>query len=257
MLKKKLKQKKINFGSWITLSDPLIPDLLSTAKFDWLCVDLEHSALELNQTEKIISSILNNNITPLVRVGENNHNLIKRIMDMGSYGVIVSNVMNKNEAINIINAVKYPPLGKRGLGLYKAQDFGQRLKDYIKWNQKNSIIIVQIENIKAVDNLDEIFSLEHIDGYFIGPYDLSSSMGIPGDFKNKKFLNILKKISAIGKKYKISSGIHSVSTDALKAIEYIKKDFNMIAYSIDSLFIRECALSGLKKIKSYIKTNKY
>ena len=60
MLKKKLKKKKINFGSWITLSDPLIPDLLSTAKFDWLCVDLEHSALELNQTEKIISSILNN-----------------------------------------------------------------------------------------------------------------------------------------------------------------------------------------------------
>ena len=109
------------------------------------------------------------------------------------------------------------------------------------------------EAIKAVDNLDEIFSLDHIDGYFIGPYDLSASMGIPGDFKNKKFLNILKKISEIGKKYKISSGIHSVSTDALKAIEYIKKDFNMIAYSLDSLFIRECAISGLKKIKSYIK----
>ena len=91
-LKQKLKNNKLTLGSWITISNPLIPEILSPAGFDWLCVDLEHTSIVLNELLPIIISIENQKMTPLVRVGENNPNLIKRVMDIGAHGVIVPNI---------------------------------------------------------------------------------------------------------------------------------------------------------------------
>ena len=132
MLKLKLKRNKLNIGTWITLSDPLVPEVLAPAGFDWMCIDIEHTSLSLDQVKQLIISIENQNILPLVRVGENNHNLIKRVMDIGSAGIIVPNINNYNEAKMAINAVKYPPKGQRGMGLYKAQSYGIKLKEYRK-----------------------------------------------------------------------------------------------------------------------------
>ena len=194
MLKLKLKRNKLNIGTWITLSDPLVPEVLAPAGFDWMCIDIEHTSLSLDQVKQLIISIENQNILPLVRVGENNHNLIKRVMDIGSAGIIVPNINNYNEAKMAINAVKYPPKGQRGMGLYKAQSYGIKLNEYIRWNKKNSIVIIQIESQEALDNIDNIFSLKEIDAFFVGPYDLSASMNIPGKFDDKKFKKALIKI---------------------------------------------------------------
>ena len=255
-MKNKLKNNKITLGSWITISNPLIVDLLSSANFDWLCIDLEHTSIDLSQAELLISAINNYNICPLVRVGENNHNLIKRVMDLGAHGVIVPNVKNKFDTINAINAIKYPPIGERGMGLYKAQDFGEKLDKYITWNKKNSILIIQIEHIDAIPNLDEIFSVKEIDGFFIGPYDLSSSMGIPGNFKNKEFIKTINIIKKTAKKYNLSSGIHSVSPNPNEVIKHIRSGFNMVAFSLDSILLRDAAVKGLNMITKNIKNDK-
>src|SRR3972149_4262048 len=112
-LKNKLKNRKISLGSWITIGHPAIAEIMAKSGFDWLTVDMEHSAITLHQAQQLIQIIELCGVTPLVRVGENNPNLIKRVMDAGSHGVIVPMVNTKEDAKRAVDAVKYPPMGKR------------------------------------------------------------------------------------------------------------------------------------------------
>ena len=252
-LRKKIKNNKLTIGTWITINSPLIPDILSSAGFDWLCVDIEHTSIDLNDLMSLIISIENNNICPLVRVGENDSNLIKRVMDSGSYGVIVPNVCNSEDAISAVNAVKYPPTGTRGVGLYRAQGYGRSFKDYLKWLKFESVVIIQIEHIDAVENIDEILSVPNIDGFIIGPYDLSSSMGKPGKFEDKDVKEAIRKVLEVGRKYKLSSGFHSVSSKYEDLQKFINQKFNFLAFSLDSIFLGDKAFEEMKKIKKKIK----
>jgi len=237
------------YGSWITMSHVLIPEIMSQAGFDWLCIDMEHSSMELGDLLPLIISVENNGMVPLVRVGENNSNLIKRVMDTGANGVIVPNVNSADEAIAAVNAVKYPPIGTRGVGLYRAQGYGNKFYDYLHWLENESVVIVQIEHIDAVKNIDEIFSVPGIDAFFIGPYDLSSSMGKPGAFEDKDVQNAIKTTLACGKKYGITAGIHSVSSDPSEALLYKKKGFRLLGFSLDSIFFGDAVISALQKLK--------
>ena len=238
------------YGSWITMSHVLIPEIMSQAGFDWLCIDMEHSSIELGDLLPLIISVENTGMVPLVRVGENNSNLIKRVMDTGANGVIVPNVNSADEAIAAVNAVKYPPIGTRGVGLYRAQGYGNNFYDYLHWLENESVVIVQIEHIDAVKNIDEIFSVPGIDAFFIGPYDLSSSMGKPGDFDDKDFVNAIKTTLACGKKHGITAGFHSVSSDTKEALLYKKKGFKLLGFSLDSIFLGNAVISALKGLKA-------
>ena len=252
-IKNKIKKNELTIGSWITLPNIIIPELLSYAKFDWLCIDMEHTPINLNDVQNLIISIENNNLTSLVRVGDHDSNNIKRIMDIGADGIIAANVKNKNEAMNIVNSVKYPSQGKRGVGLYRAQKYGYSLGQYMKWLEKKSIVIVQIESLEAIENLEEIFSTKGVDAFMIGPYDLSASLGIPGDFNNLKFKKSIKKIMSMSIKYNLTAGIHSVSSSPDEVINKIKQGFNFISYSLDTIFLADSALNGMQKIKDKIK----
>ena len=248
-LKYKLKNKIQTYGSWITISSPIIPEIMSIAKFDWLCVDLEHSSIDLNDLLSIIISIENNNIAPIVRVGENNPNLIKRVMDIGAYGVIVPNIKSREEALKAVESVKYPPAGNRGVGLFKAQKFGSEFEKYTRWLKNESVVILQIEHIDAVKKIDEIFSVKGIDAYMIGPYDLSGSINKTGKLNDPMMKSLINKIIKAGKKYSITAGIHSVSPDPKDAIKFKKNGFKFLSISLDSIFLSNKAKSTLDEIK--------
>jgi len=251
-LKKKLKNNKISLGCWLTISNPLIPEILAPAGFDWFCIDIEHTSIDLNELLPLIISIENQKITPLIRVGENNPNLIKRVMDIGAHGIIVPNVNSAEEAIQAVKSVKYPPSGFRGVGLYRAQGYGRNFSDYLRWLKKESIVIVQIENIKAVENIDEIFSVKGIDAFLIGPYDLSGSINKPGNFDDDKFKKMINKILKSAKKYNIPAGFHSVSSDPNEAIKSLNKGYKFLAFSLDSILLQNAAVNALEKIKKSI-----
>ena len=134
------------YGSWITMSHVLIPEIMSQAGFDWMCIDMEHSSIELGDLLHLIISVENKGMVPLVRVGENNSNLIKRVMDTGANGVIVPNVNSADEAIAAVNAVKYPPIGTRGVGLARAQNWGNSFESYKDEVDPNTLLIAQIEH---------------------------------------------------------------------------------------------------------------
>jgi len=249
IVKRMLKDQDQIYCSWVTIGHPLIPEILSPAGFDALVVDLEHTSITLENLLVLIISIENNGMVPLVRVGENNANLIKRVMDAGACGVIVPNVCTAEDVSVAINAVKYPPSGTRGVGLYRAQGYGNKFNEYLHWLENESVVIVQIEHIDAVENIDEIFSVPGIDGFLIGPYDLSGSMEKPGKFDDKKVKEAIAAVLKAGKKYNIPAGFHSVSSDWNEAMKYRDEGFKILAFSVDSIFLGDVAKYAMQELK--------
>jgi len=251
-LKEKLRRKEITIGSWITLGHPAIAEIMAKAGFDWLTVDMEHSAITLSQAQHLIQVISLSGVVPLVRVSENNPTLIKRVMDAGSHGVIVPMVNSEKDAVCAVKAVKYPPQGDRGDGLARAQGYGFEFDQYREWVKTESVVIVQIEHIDAVRNLQDILTQVDIDGFIVGPYDLSASLGKPGEFDDPDVLRALDKIMEVASIIDTVAGIHVIPPDPEEVNKKIVEGYRFIAFSLDTLFIGEVCRSGLKSIRSKI-----
>ncbi len=248
-LKAKLRRGELTIGSWITLGHSSIAEIMVRAGFDWLTVDLEHSAITLAEMQRLVQVIELAGCPPLVRVGENDPNLIKRVMDTGAHGVIVPMVNSAKAAQAAVSAVRYPPAGTRGVGLARAQGYGASFEQYRKWLEKEGIVIVQIEHIDAVDHLEEILSVEGVDGLLVGPYDLSGSLGIPGDFEDPRVKRALVKIQEVAQKKKIAPGVHVIPPDPELLLAHVRGGFRFIAFSSDILLLGENCRSRLQAIR--------
>ena len=217
-LKQKIKNKELTIGSWITIGSSTIAEILSNAGYDWLVVDLEHTTISLDQAGELIRTISLSGVPSLVRLTNNDANQIKRVMDAGAEGIIVPMVNNEGDAIKAVAATRYPPLGVRGVGLARAQRYGAAFKEYLSWQEDKGsgpVVVVQIEHIDAVENLEKILNVDGVDAFIIGPYDLSCSMGIPGEFNNPKFKEIMNVIIKVGNKLNAISGLHVVEPDKI------------------------------------------
>lgn len=248
-LKARLKANELTIGSWIQFAHSGIAEIMAKAGFDWLVVDMEHSAIELQQAQQLIQIIELAGCTPLVRVGENNPYLIKRVMDAGAHGVIVPMVNTKEDAIRAVKAVKYPPLGERGVGLARAQGYGANFKKYFDTINSESIVIVQVEHKEGVKNIRDIIEVDEVDGVMIGPYDISASYGVPGELKHhciKEAEEIVKKaVKAKG----IVLGTHVVWPPAENIVKKIEEGFNFIAYSSDMIMLQYYFKDASEKIR--------
>ena len=248
-LKSKLKSRNLTIGSWITLGHPSIAEIMVKAGFDWLTVDMEHSAITLHEAQQLIQVIELSGCVPLVRVGANDANLIKRVMDAGAHGVIVPMVNSKEDAERAVGSVKYPPRGFRGVGLARAQSYGADFEGYRRWNENESIVIVQLEHIKAVENLKAILSVEGVDAFIIGPYDLSASLGLPGQFDHPEVVAALNEVQRIAQQLNAVAGYHVIPPDPKQVVEKARQGYRFLAYSIDFLFLGDSCRGGLKSIR--------
>ena len=232
-LKEKLRTETPTIGSWITLAHPAIAEIMARAGVDWLTVDLEHSVITIREAEELIRIIALCGVTPLVRPTSNDAAQMKRVLDAGAHGVIVPNIQSSNDVKKIVDAVYYPIQGQRGVGLARAQGYGSRFKEYLSWVKRDPIIVVMIEHIDAIQNLSDIFSISEVDAYVLGPYDLSSSMGIPGNFTDSKFCEAIEQIKKIAHQYKKPGGLHIIEPDPAQLEKTIEKGFRFIPYSLD------------------------
>ena len=236
-------------GSWITLAHPAIAEIMAKSGFDWLAVDLEHSVITIREAEELIRVIDLAGVVPLVRLTSNNPDQIKRVMDAGAHGIIVPMVNSARDAKNAVEAVKYPSMGKRGIGLARAQGYGTQFQEYLDWEKTGSIVIVQVEHIDAVNSLEEIFSIDGVDGYIIGPYDLTSSIGIPGQFEHPDFLSAMEKIHLVASKLNMTGGIHVIEPEPDQLKQRVEEGFRFIAYSLDVKMLDVASRKGLEHIK--------
>ncbi len=252
-LKERLAQREVTVGSWITFSDPAVAEIMAGSGFDWLAIDMEHSGLSLNQAQELIRTIDLCGIPVLVRVSENNPDLIKRVMDMGAHGVIVPVVNSAEDALRAVNAVKYPPAGTRGVGLSRAQAYSLDFESYRDWNQANSIVIVQVEHVAAVENLEAIMAVEGVDGFVIGLYDLSGSLGCPGDFDDSRVQTALETIHQKSREHGYLIGQHVVKTEPEMVVSKIEEGVQFVGFGTDFLFLGEYCRQSVDRIKDSIR----
>ena len=238
-LKQRIIEKELTIGSWLSLIDTDIAEMMSRSDFDWLVIDQEHSSIGLREMSRLIQVIDLAGSVPLVRVGANNPLYIKQALDSGAKGIIVPMVNSVESAEMAVKAAYYPPIGNRGVGLYRAQGYSKSFDSYKKNAEKETIVIVQIEHHLAVENLEAIMEVDGVDAFLVGPYDLSGSLGKPGEFNDNKVIDALDKIQKYCIDGNKTGGIHVVHTsDDINA--RIEQGYKFIAYGSDhDIFIRE------------------
>jgi len=237
-------ENKIYFGSWLTQPSDAIAEIMAkSGYFDWLTVDTEHSSITINQAEDMIRIIQLSKIEAYVRLSENSPVLIKRVLDAGANGIIVPMVNSAEDVKKAKEACFYPPRGKRGVGLGRAQNYNPLgFREYKERLEPSTKIIIQIEHIEAVKKIDEIFSVGGIFGYFIGPYDLSASLGRPGDFECREVGEALKIVKEAGFRHRVRAGYHIIEPNPEEITNKKREGYEIIGVSLDMLFF----LRGLK-----------
>tara|TARA_Y100000294_G_C8554121_1_gene336523 strand:- start:576 stop:1307 length:732 start_codon:yes stop_codon:yes gene_type:complete len=242
----------MTLGSWITLNHISIVEIMADAGFDWLCVDLEHSVIDYYGAEKLIATIEAKGCVPYVRVGANDPLIIKRVLDAGAKGIIVPMINSKIDAEKAVNAVKYPPLGNRGVGLARAQGYGFDFEEYADTINNETRVIAQIEHIDAINNLEDIITVDGIDGTIIGPYDLSGSMGKPGKYEDSDVVDVLRKYEEVSKKVDKPMGYHIIEPNHKLVLEKIKNGYTFIAFSLDILFLGTICRQEMNSLRNGI-----
>ncbi|MFO8235193.1 MAG: aldolase/citrate lyase family protein [Bacteroidales bacterium] len=245
--RKRLLNKEPMIGTLLTISGTEAAEILSKSGFDWLFIDMEHSAIGLHDAQLMIQAA-SPNAHCIVRVPGKDEIWIKRVLDIGAEGIIVPQVNTPQEARQVVNFAQYPPEGKRSAGIAKAQGFGTELNQYIENANKDIAIITQCEHKDGVKNLPEIVSIEGIDCIFIGPYDLSGSFNKLGKIDDPEVQEAIETIKKTCHQADMATGIFGTQPDALK--EHKKTGISLLALSTDSLMLSGSARQLLNNMKS-------
>ena len=225
-LKAKMKKGEVTIGTTISIGHPDIAETLGQIGYDWILIDTEHAPLEVGMVQNLLQAMSGSKSVPIVRVAWNDMVMVKRALDIGAYGIIVPWVNSKEEAERAVQAIRYPPRGLRGYGPRRASLFDP---EYVATAERELVLGVQIETQKAIDNLDEILSVDGIDAAVIGPADLSFSMGMLMQYDNPKFNAALDRVVASARKHHVAAGFLAVDNVERR----VKQGFTWLNISAD------------------------
>ena len=253
-IKQKLQNKKPSIGTWMSMAHPSIAEIFAMAGYDWVVIETEHTAIDVSEVLRMVIAIEQRGSIPLVRLASVDPVQAKAVLDSGAAGVIVPMVNTKAEAELAVAMTKYPPMGTRGVGLARAQGYGVDFDAYVKNANRDTLVIVQIEHIDAVNNIDEILSVPGIDGTFIGPYDLSMSLGIPGQLTHPLVIEAKERVLKAVLKKGLAAGIHFVqpNTAVSDCEDAVKAGYTFIAVGTDILFLGDSARNMQAALKKSI-----
>ena len=251
-LKKQFVNRKHLFAGWTSIAHPQVTEMLVRSGVDWLGIDIEHSTINQEQSQRIIAACHANEVPCLPRVASHNAEAIKRLLDSGADGVIVPTVETVEQVKKIIEWTKYPPLGKRGYGVARAQGYGHDFEKYTtKWN-KSSIIVVQIETKYAVEHIEELIDFDEVDGAMVGPYDLSGSLDVPGQINHDSVKNAIEHVIEACKKFGKSCGIHEVDPSVESVQASLKAGSTFVVLASDVFVLWKWG----KRMKNLISTSR-
>jgi len=236
-VRKALLERKVSFGSWIQIGHPAVAEILSRTGFEWLAVDMEHTDIDIKSFCGTIRGMHGRGAIPLARVRENDVLAIRQVLDSGAQGVIVPLINSATEAERAVKAAKYPPQGIRGFAFCRANNWGADFDEYALKANQNTTVIVMIESRQAVKCINEILSVEGVDGVFIGPYDMSGSYGVTGQISHPDIVKACRTVSAACEKHGKSAGLHIVRPDEKQIKEAVQAGFTFIALGMDTVFL--------------------
>lgn len=185
-LRQSFRKRRRLFGAWTSLGHPSITEIFTRMDVDFVGIDLEHSTISQEQSQRIIAAAHAGGRSCLPRVSSHNGEQIKRVLDSGADGIIVPMVETPEQVERLVQWSKYSPVGRRSFGVARAQGYGFDFDGYVKtWNRR-SVLIIQIESIQGVEAIDELLGCPEVDGVMTGPYDMSGSLGIPGQLDHPR-----------------------------------------------------------------------
>jgi len=242
-LKAKLKQGKPVYGIGLSIGHPDVAEIIGKLGYDWAFIDTEHSPMEVKDVQVLMQAMSSSSTAPVVRVAWNDMVMIKKALDIGAYGIIVPWVNTKEDALRAVQAMRYPPDGLRGFGPRRAS-LGD--PDYQKTANKELLLAVQIETQQAIDNLDEILSVEGIDATMIGPNDLSLSLGVFGQWDSPKFKTSIQKILDASIRHGVAPGLYEPN-DVEKRY---KQGFRFLYVANDTTLITTAGSDIIKRCRA-------
>ena len=219
------------------IGHPTVAELMAGEGFDWIAVDMEHTTIDYQTFQNIALAVKGSNCDLLARLQGCDPVQAKRVLDAGANGIIVPMVNSREEAEQAVAMAKFPPDGFRGASFSRASDFGRNFENYYPTHNENVIVVVMLEHITAVQNAERILSVPGIDAAFIGPYDLSASMGLPGKLDHPDVQAAQQTILDACKKQGVAAGIHVVAVDPDEVRRRIEQGFRFVACSLDTAFI--------------------
>lgn len=243
LAKRLLKEGKPAVGTFLSLGSPLAAEWLAHLGFDWLNIETEHSAIDVTLAQSMLQAISTTDVTPLVRVPWADPQPIKRALDAGAYGIFVPTVQTREEAQVCIDAMRYPPVGKRGMGGSRRTLYGG--EDYVERANEEILAILMIETAEGVKNADDILSVPGVDACFVGPNDLSASLGLKPSINpmDPIYEEALAKILAACQRHGVAPGVHTGAPE--QSNRRIEQGFQLIALNGDGGFMANAAQEQL------------
>ena len=236
LIRKKIQNDQVSIGTWQQIPHASISEILGQAGYDWVAVDMEHGSISVDQLPNLFRAIELGDTLPLARIAESKPKDCKQALDAGAGGIIAPMIESAEQLKMVRYACCWPPVGSRGVGFSRANLFGKYFDSYKKEAQ-SPLLIAQIEHINAVNNLDEILQVNGLDAIIVGPYDLSASMGITGEFDSQEFTDVMDSIMALCKNHHVPCGDHVVQPDQKLLEKRIDQGFRFIAFGTDGVFM--------------------
>jgi 2-keto-3-deoxy-L-rhamnonate aldolase RhmA len=224
--------------------------ITEAAGLDFILIDMEHSGLDHGRIADLIAWYKATPIAPFVRVPDAGYHWIARLMDAGALGIMVPNVQNADEAKRAVDAMKYAPMGARGLGLGSAHNDYKppQPREYFEYANANTTLICQIESEAGLDHLEAIAQTPGVDVLWVGHFDLTQSMGIVAEFQNPKFLNALRRVAEVARKYGKAAGIQPGNVEMAR--QWMEIGFNMISFGSDFAVYQNALRSAVGSLRS-------
>jgi 4-hydroxy-2-oxoheptanedioate aldolase len=248
-VKEKLRRGEPSFGTWLSLGDLYATRVIARLGWDWLTLDIEHSAIDWKQATTIFGAIADAGSVPLARVPEGTHHYIKRVLDAGAWGIVVPMVDTVEQAKIAIAAAKYPPVGNRSVGGgMHSMNFGATAGDYYERANDEILVVLQTESPQGVENAEEIYSLPGCDAIFIGPNDLRFQMREEdGAFPTpEEHEAAVQRVIEVGKKVGTPTGIHAMDPES--ALQRAEQGMQFLAVASDLRMMTATAQHYLKTL---------
>ncbi len=228
------------FGCWLSLAEPVAAEIVSSAGFDWVLIDGEHAPNHIRSVRDQLLAVASSSAHPIVRIPVGDARLIKQALDLGVQTLLVPIVETAEQARHLVRACRYPPDGIRGVGAAaaRASCYGE-ITDYIATADEQICLLVQVENRAGIDALDDILTVNGVDGVFIGPADLSTDMGHVGDANHPEVRATI--LDAIGRIKQSGKAAGILSTNADVTALYLDAGAQFVAVALDALLLAQSA----------------
>lgn len=250
-IKKRLLNGELVLGTIISeIHNPNIAYMLAQCGFEFFIIDNEHGTYNIETISNMVAAARGAGISVIIRIPEITRENILKPLDSGAAGLLVPMVNTAGEAKEVIKHAKYPPMGNRGAALRRPHNLYAKVNatEYLQQANKNTFIAVQAETTQSIENINKIASVEGVDCIFVGPFDLSISLGIPGQINHPLEQEAIEKIATACKKHNKIAGILMFDQKLLQ--QWIDKDFRFAVYSSDITMLADAASDAVKELKN-------